>query len=103
MNPDVILLNGTSSAGKTSLARALPQRAGIPLYHLSPDTFTAMFRWVAITAPANRPRRHAPGLAERQWAHVHRNQTHDFGVDTSLTGPDEGAVQILAFIRHRPA
>ena len=170
MNPDVILLNGTSSAGKTSLARALQRRAGIPLYHASLDTFTDMFLWEAITDPAERQRCHAigaanfhralalfaagsyglvvdhliilpewqeatqqalagrrvhfigvhcplpvllarersrpdraPGLAERQLAPVHRNQTYDFEVDTSLATPDECADRILAFIRSRPA
>ncbi len=62
MNPDVILLNGTSSAGKTSLARALQQRAGIPLYHASLDTFTDMFLWEAITDPAERQRCHGIGV-----------------------------------------
>lgn len=170
MNPDVILLNGTSSAGKTSLAHALQRRAGIPLYHASLDTFTDMFLWKAITDPAERQRCHgigvdnfhralalfaagnyglvvdhlilgpewdkatraalagrrvhfigvhcplpvllqrerarpdrAPGLAERQLTHVHRNQTYDFEVDTSLATPEAGADQILDFIRTRPA
>ncbi len=165
MNPDVILLNGTSSAGKTSLARALQRRAGIPLYHVSLDTFTDMFLWEAITDPAERQRCHAlgaanfhralalfaagayglvvdhliilpewqeatrqalagrrvhfigvhcplpvllareraPGLAERQLAHVHRNQSYDFEVDTSLSSPDECADRILVFIHHRAA
>lgn len=170
MNPDVILLNGTSSAGKTSIARALQRRAGIPLYHASLDTFTDMFLWEVITDSAERQRCHingvnnflgalamfadrpfalvvdhlmltpewtlatwaaldhrkvcfvgvhcplpvllarerarpdrAPGLAERQLAHVHRNQAYDFEVDTSLATPEECADQILAFIRHRPA
>ena len=62
MNPDVILLNGTSSAGKSSMARALQRRAGIPLYHASLDTFTDMFLWEAITDPAERQRCHASGV-----------------------------------------
>jgi chloramphenicol 3-O phosphotransferase len=170
MNPDVILLNGTSSAGKSSLAQALQRRAGIPLYHASLDTFTDMFLWEAITDPVERQHCHtfgvdnfhralalfaagsyglvvdhlilwpewdtatraalahrhvtfvgvhcplpvllarerarpdrAPGLAERQLVHVHRNQTYDFEVDTSLDTPEECADRILAFIRSRPA
>jgi len=169
MSPDVILLNGTSSAGKTSIARALQRRARIPLYHVPLDTFTDMFLWEAITDPAERQRCHefgvanfhqalallaagsfglvvdhlilgpewntatwaalkgrrvhfigvhcplpvllererarpdrAPGLAERQLAHVHRNQTYDFEVDTSHASPEECADKILAFIRNRP-
>ncbi len=166
MTPDVILLNGTSSAGKSSIARALQRRAGIPLYHVSLDTFTDMFLWDAIPDPGERQRCHeigvdnfhralalfaagsfgmvvdhlilgpewntatqkalagrrvhfigvqcplpvllarerarpdrAPGMAERQLGHVHRNQTYDFEVDTSLATPDECADRILAFIR----
>jgi len=62
MSPDVILLNGTSSAGKSSIARALQRRAGIPLYHVSLDTFTDMFLWEAITDPAVKQRCHAIGV-----------------------------------------
>jgi len=165
---DVILLNGTSSAGKSSLARALQRRAGIPLLHASLDTFTDMFLWDAVTDPAERSRCHAAGvdhfhralamfaagpfgiivdhlilgpewntatwaalagrrvhfigvhcplpvlltrerarpdrqagLAERQLAHVHRNQTYDLEVDTSVATPEECADRILAFIRQR--
>ena len=170
MQPDVILLNGTSSAGKSSIARALQRRASTPLYHVSLDTFTDMFLWEAITDPAERQRCHEigvdnfhralarfaagsyglvvdhlilgtewdratraalagrrvhfigvhcplpvllarerarpdrqPGLAERQLVHVHRNQTYDFEVNTSLATPEECADRILAFIRARTA
>jgi chloramphenicol 3-O phosphotransferase len=170
MNPDVILLNGTSSAGKSSIARALQRRAGIPLYHASLDTFTDMFLWGAITDPAEKQRCHKigvdnfhqalamfakgsfgmvvdhlilrpewdkatraalagrrvffigvhcplpvlsarerarpdrrAGLAEGQLVHVHRNQTYDFEVDTSLATPEECADRILAFIRNQTA
>ena len=170
MKPDVILLNGTSSAGKSSIARALQRRAGIPLYHVSLDTFTDMFLWEAITHPAEKQRCHAtgvdnfhrslamfaagsfgmvvdhllltpeweratraalagrrvhfigvrcplavvearerarpdrhPGMAASQFGNVHRNQTYDFEVDTSLATSEECADQILAFIRRRAA
>jgi chloramphenicol 3-O phosphotransferase len=62
VKPDVILLNGTSSAGKSSIARALQRRAGIPLYHVSLDTFTDMFLWEAITDPAEKQRCHGIGV-----------------------------------------
>ena len=170
MFADIILLNGTSSAGKTSLARALQQRAGAPLLHASLDTFTDMFLWEAITDPAQQSACHTTGvdhfhralamlaagsfgivvdhvlerpawydatqaalagrrvyfigvrcplavvearerarperrqgLAAAQFGHVHRNQTYDFEVDTSLATPDECADQVLAFIRRLPA
>lgn len=62
MLPDIILLNGTSSAGKSSIARALQRRAGLPLLHASLDTFTDMFLWEAITDPVQRPACHAAGV-----------------------------------------
>jgi chloramphenicol 3-O phosphotransferase len=62
MRPDIILLNGTSSSGKSSMARALQRRAGIPLYHVSLDTFTDMFLWEAITDSAERQRCHGIGV-----------------------------------------
>jgi chloramphenicol 3-O phosphotransferase len=58
----VILLNGTSSSGKTSLAVALQCRAGVPLLHASLDTFTDMYRWAAIPDPATRRRCHETGV-----------------------------------------
>lgn len=60
---DVILLNGTSSSGKSSLARALQSRAGLPLLHASLDTFTDMYRWDAISDPAERQACHTNGVA----------------------------------------
>jgi len=48
MNPFAIVLNGPSSAGKTSIARAIQSLAGTPVLHASLDTFTDMFHWPAI-------------------------------------------------------
>lgn len=62
MLSDVILLNGTSSAGKTSLAQALQRRAGVPLLHASLDTFTDMFLWAAITDPDTQRACHTAGV-----------------------------------------
>lgn len=43
MSPGIIIvLNGVSSAGKSSLARALQERMEQPLFHLSLDTFEEM-------------------------------------------------------------
>lgn len=65
--PDVILLNGTSSAGKTTLTRALQRRAGRPWLHASLDTFTDMFLWEAITGTEERRACHTAGVD-----HFHR-------------------------------
>ena len=44
----VILLNGTSSAGKTSIVKAIQKLSPIPFIHASVDAFTGMFEWTAI-------------------------------------------------------
>jgi len=41
-NGKIILLNGVSSAGKTTLAKALQAKLDVPLYSLSCDAFAAM-------------------------------------------------------------
>lgn len=102
MPPDVILLNGTSSAGKSSLARALQLRAGIPLLHVSLDTFTDMFLWEAITDPAERQRCHAAGAD-----HFHRAlalfAAGPFGlvVDHLILGPEWKAATRAALAGRR--
>ena len=62
MSPDIILLNGTSSAGKSTLARALQRKAGIPLLHTSLDAFVDMFLWDAVPDPVERRACHAQGV-----------------------------------------
>lgn len=59
----VVILNGTSSAGKSSIARALQARSARPFLHASLDTFTDMFRWDAIADPEVRRRCHTVGVA----------------------------------------
>jgi len=46
----IIYLNGTSSAGKTTLAQALQERLPAPYVHVSLDSFTQMFpgQYVAV-------------------------------------------------------
>jgi chloramphenicol 3-O phosphotransferase len=43
-----ILLNGTSSSGKTSIARAIQKMASVPFLYASVDAFTDMFDWDVI-------------------------------------------------------
>jgi len=42
LKPQIILLNGTSSAGKSSIARALQMRLRVPYLHVCIDTFEEM-------------------------------------------------------------
>lgn len=48
MKSVAIVLNGASSAGKTSIAKAIQRRSEVPVLHASLDTFTDMFEWSAI-------------------------------------------------------
>ena len=59
----VVILNGTSSAGKTSIARASQASSARPFLHAALDTFTDMFRWDAIADAEVRRRCHAVGVA----------------------------------------
>lgn len=48
MMPVAIVLNGTSSAGKTSIARAIQRLSPDPVLHTGIDMFTDMFDWQSI-------------------------------------------------------
>ncbi|MDA3832185.1 MAG: AAA family ATPase [Spirochaetales bacterium] len=43
-----IVLNGTSSSGKTSIVRSLQKLSKAPILHASLDTFTDMFDWSSV-------------------------------------------------------
>jgi len=49
MKPIAIVLNGASSAGKGTIARAIQELAGRPVLHVSLDMFTDMFHWPAVS------------------------------------------------------
>jgi chloramphenicol 3-O phosphotransferase len=63
MNPVAIVLNGASSSGKTSIARAIQRLSTTPVLHASLDTFTDMFHWPAIGEPKVRGECHRFGVA----------------------------------------
>jgi chloramphenicol 3-O phosphotransferase len=42
MSPDTIVLHGTTSAGKSSIAKALQATAPVPAFHISLDAFVTM-------------------------------------------------------------
>lgn len=62
MESIVIVLNGASSSGKSSLARALQVLSPLPLLHASLDTFVDMVHWPVITGGDLRRECHTNGL-----------------------------------------
>ena len=62
MKPIAIVLNGASSAGKGTIARAIQELAGRPVLHVSLDMFTDMFHWPAVSEN-ERAACHAVGVA----------------------------------------
>ena len=64
MKPIAIVLNGASSSGKTSIAKAIQRLSRTPVLHASLDSFTDMFCWSAISDP------------------IVQRECHRFGVDS---------------------
>jgi chloramphenicol 3-O phosphotransferase len=58
-----IILNGTSSAGKTSIAKAIQKLSEEPFLHISLDSVVDMFRWDAIQGDDLRRECHAVGIS----------------------------------------
>ncbi len=162
-DPRAIVLNGTSSSGKSTLAKGLQRALERPFLHVEVDAFIRMLpldslaakgtlgaalppvvsgfygavsallgrgncvivdqvlerpEWLALLLadreqwpvlfvglhcplPALREREarrgdRAPGLAERQYALVHRHGDYDLELDTSLLGQDAYVSRIVA-------
>ncbi|MBK1860113.1 chloramphenicol phosphotransferase CPT family protein [Cerasicoccus arenae] len=63
MKSVAIILNGASSAGKTSIARAIQRVSRTPVLHASLDTFTDMFHWAVVADQEERRECHRVGVA----------------------------------------
>jgi chloramphenicol 3-O-phosphotransferase len=75
----VIVLNGTSSAGKSTLAQLLQGR------------------FAAAGEPCERERGdRLVGLARSQYDIVHRHPAYDARIDTATTGPEAAAAALDA-------
>ncbi len=55
MFPQIILLNGTSSSGKTTLAKALQSSMPITYFHVCIDAFEEMMPSVKLSEPKGEP------------------------------------------------
>ena len=60
--PIAIVLNGASSSGKTSIARALQRLSAVPVLHASLDVFTDMFDWASVSGEELRRECHRTGV-----------------------------------------
>lgn len=54
MTPTAIVLHGTTSAGKTSIAKALQASAPVPAFHISLDAFVTMSNRLDMRSDAER-------------------------------------------------
>jgi chloramphenicol 3-O phosphotransferase len=61
--PVAVVLNGPSSAGKTSIARAIQRSSTTPALHASLDAFTDMFDWKSVNGDATRKECHQVGVS----------------------------------------
>ncbi|MFF9395155.1 phosphotransferase-like protein [Streptomyces griseoluteus] len=100
----IIFLNGTSSSGKSSIARELLGLLDDGLYsHLSVDAFNAM------RAQRGPPRKEFDAALRRTRLGFHRSVAamaevgDDLECDTSTASPRACAERIRDFLPHRPA
>jgi len=120
----IIFLNGTSSSGTSTLARALQSRLPEPHMHVAIDAFYSMYPeriWNAarqedhdaflrlvptvvsgVQRAAERADR-APGLARHQFERVHAHGVYDLEVDTSVLDVDACVTRIVEGLARDPA
>lgn len=63
MQSIAVVLNGASSAGKSSIAKAIQRLSPVPALHASLDSFTDMFDWAAIGDQTVRDECHRVGVS----------------------------------------
>lgn len=102
----IVLLNGVSSSGKTSIAEQLLIVLQRPWFHLPVDAINGMrakHRTLALS-PAELARRELlrgdrePGLAAAQQELVHAHGCYDLECDTTSTSPLDCALRIKDFL-----
>lgn len=102
MSGKIILLNGASSSGKSTLARGLQGRLDRPFWHVSIDHFRAAG---VLPMPELERRERARGdrrIGEARADHgiVHTFGPYDFDVDSTLP-PERNAEAVIAAWRAR--
>lgn len=102
MKPPAIVLHGPTSAGKSSLAKALQDNAPVPAFHVALDAFVTMSRRRDMRTPQE----------QRQAYHLHCENLRTtlaglvntpFGIIVDLVLRDEPELQeIFRVLSHRP-
>lgn len=102
MKPPAIVLHGPTSAGKSSLAKALQDSAPVPAFHVALDAFVTMSRRRDMRTPQE----------QRQAYHLHCENLRTtlaglvntpFGIIVDLVLRDEPELQeIFRVLSHRP-
>jgi chloramphenicol 3-O phosphotransferase len=102
MKPAAIVLHGPSSAGKSSLARALQDSAAVPAFHVALDAFVTMSRRRDMRSPEEQ--RHAYHIhCDNLRSTLARLAVTDFEIIVDLVLRDETELQdTLRVLESRP-
>ena len=114
MEPTAIVLHGTTSSGKSSLAKALQVTAPVPAFHITlfeaclqvlrirPTCIVSVWAPLQVLETREQAREdRAPGMAREQVGHSAYARRYDLVVDTSKYTPEEGAAATRRFIREQ--
>jgi chloramphenicol 3-O-phosphotransferase/ADP-ribose pyrophosphatase YjhB (NUDIX family) len=98
MSPDAIVLHGTTSAGKSSIAKVLQATAPVPAFHISLDAFVTMSNRRDMRSEAERDQAYAMHCENLRSTLARVAQTHfDIILDLVLRDQEEldACLQVL--------
>jgi len=102
MVPTAIVLHGTTSAGKSSIARALQTTAPVPAFHISLDAFVTMSNRRDMRSEAERAQAYSIHCENLRSTLARVVQTH-FDIVLDLVLRDEAQMEAcLNMLRVRP-
>lgn len=102
MAPTAIVLHGTTSAGKSSIAKALQATAPVPAFHISLDAFVTMSNRRDMPSDAERTQAYSFHCENLRATLARVAQTH-FDIILDLVLRDESQMDAcLAVLRGRP-
>ncbi len=102
MTPTAIVLHGTTSAGKSSIARALQASAPVPAFHICLDAFVTMSNRRDMRSDAERSQAYGIHCDNLRSTLARLVQTH-FDIVLDLVLRDEAGMEAcLRVLRRRP-